>query len=46
MEGIQEEEGHEFDFGADADVDGLDALGDLVAALGDLVEFRGSYQQF
>ena len=27
MEGIQEEEGHEFDFGADADVDGLQGSG-------------------
>jgi hypothetical protein len=34
MEGIQEEEVHEFDFGAAAAVDGVDALGDMIAVPG------------
>ena len=34
MEGIQEEEVHEFDFGAAAAVDGVDALGDIIAVPG------------
>ena len=46
MEGIQEEEGHEFDFGADADVDGHDALGDLVAVPGSTVSSEEATSNF
>ena len=34
MEGIQEEEVNEFDFGAAAAVDGVDALGDIIVVPG------------
>ena len=37
MEGTQEEEVHEFDFGADAAVDGCDALGDMIVVPGSAV---------
>ena len=46
MEGIQEEEGLEFDFGADTNVDGHDALDDLVAVPGSAVSSEEATSNF
>ena len=46
MEGIQEEVGLEFDFGADTDVDGHDALDDLVAVPGSTVSSEEATSNF